>query len=420
MMAGVRQMPELYLRGSLANITMANLSPQEKQIASEYFEIVKNHPEMQKHKSKLIQQLSITISADYKDPQIAEAEFDIAIWKGIIDLFFHHKYTFQCQACQSTTYITRRNKVKTIDRITKPCPNCNAVIISKSDIDGKIPGDTLDYKEYLELIENNSNAIEIKSTIKPIPEQDRKHKDPGVIFRDPDQMRKLMGEYVWNYFRQHISENKRAKSDKETIIVEKADIISALKIINTCQRHDIKIQTDETFSKISIKFKTYITPPEFTVELSDVLYLARQNDINIVITQDGIDVIKNEFAKELKEKMVVTDHIKLQGNSEEEQEHFGKVSKGGNFVDIDSSTTHVDLEEALQNIRDSLPDGVCKSIFNIKTQYGDDYQRFATQYANAENPHNSQIATHLNIGTRQIHAHMDTIKMTCIAKGLRP
>lgn len=415
-MAGVRQMPELYLRGSLANITMANLSPEDKKKASEYFEIIKNHPEMGKHKSKLIQQLGITISADYKDPQTAEAEFDIAIWKGIIDLFFHHKYTFECDICKSSTYITRRQKVKTIDRITIPCPNCNKAIIIESSINDKQMGEIIEYTEYLSLIENQQ-LVKVRSSIKPIPSSEKKHKNPEVIFQDPDQMRKLMGEYVWNYFRQHISENKRTKSDRETTIIERADIIVALKIINTCQRHNIKIQTEESNALINIRFKTHITPPEFTVELSDVLYLAKLNDITVTINVDGIDIIRNEFAKELTAKMVVSDHIKLQGSSEEE--HFGKVSKGGSFVDTDSSTTHVDLEEALQEIRNSLPDGVCKSIFNIKTQYGDDYKKFATTY-DTENPHNSQIASHLNIGTRQIHAHMDTIRMTCLAKGLRP
>ena len=420
MMAGVRQMPQSYLRGSLANITMLNLTEEEKQKAQEYFEIVRNHPEMGKHKSKLIQQFGITISGDYKDdPQTAEAEFDIAIWKGIIDLFFHSKYSFKCEACESSTYITKKNKIKTIDRALTPCPNCNKCKISESNIDGHEPGNYIDYAAFLEYIEHDGSMMKVKTTVQPIP-LGKKHPNPGIIFEDPDQMRKLMGEYVWNYFRQHISENTRTKSETETTIIERADIVTALKIINICQKFKIKVQTSEDYSNIVIIFKTHLTTPEFTVELANVLYKARINNVLVTINSDGIIISKNELAGQLTEKVIVSDLIKLQGNSEEEQEHFGKISKGGHFVDSENTALQVDLEEALNEVRESLPNGVCRSIFNIKTQYGDDYQKFTDTFPNVDNPHNSQIASHLKIGTRVIHQHMNTIRVVCMAKGLKP
>ncbi len=126
-MANVRQMPGLYLRGSLANITMPNLTSEQRAHVDELFALITTHPEMQRHKARFMKELGTTIAADYADDRvIAEQEYKIAVWKCLVELFYHRKYSFQCKACGSNTYMTKRSKPKVIDRIQIPCPNCQS------------------------------------------------------------------------------------------------------------------------------------------------------------------------------------------------------------------------------------------------------------------------------------------------------
>ena len=61
----IRQLPGLYLRGSIANISLANMTREQKQKVDHICYIVFNHPEMAKHKAKFIKELSHTIKGDY-------------------------------------------------------------------------------------------------------------------------------------------------------------------------------------------------------------------------------------------------------------------------------------------------------------------------------------------------------------------
>ena len=56
-MALVRQMPELYLRGSLANVTMANLTANEKDHIDTIVGYVATHPGMARHRAGIIEEL---------------------------------------------------------------------------------------------------------------------------------------------------------------------------------------------------------------------------------------------------------------------------------------------------------------------------------------------------------------------------
>ena len=88
----VRQLPELYLRGSLANITMANLTEDQKAQAQEIALDIAYSPEMASHRIGMIKELRNTIAADYKDDEKnGESEYIIAIYRGVVDVLHHHK-----------------------------------------------------------------------------------------------------------------------------------------------------------------------------------------------------------------------------------------------------------------------------------------------------------------------------------------
>ena len=63
----ITQLPELYLRGSLANETMANLTEAEKEKAAYITDFVANHDVLQKHKRRYMRDLSTTIGGDYRN-----------------------------------------------------------------------------------------------------------------------------------------------------------------------------------------------------------------------------------------------------------------------------------------------------------------------------------------------------------------
>lgn len=425
-MAGVRQIPELYLRGSLANITMAHLTHEQKRHIEQLFPNIANHPEMVKHKHKAIQKFGSTIAGDYRDDRLAaEEEYNIAIWKGLVDLYYHKKYAFKCKACRSDTYLTKRSKPKSIDRIQKPCPNCNKVLVTS-------PGDTnLILNSYV-TIEEFQNSYKFTTINPPLCEStieyyavSSKYPDPDAVINDPKQLKKFFGEFVWNYFRQHISENQKKKSRKiSNIIIEKADLVYALKLFNICDNYKIKYTTNyetSSYADIHIVFKTNLVQPECTLDIAEVIFKAKQNGIDISVNEDEIIVYRNYHAVQVAETVVVSENVQLQ-ESDEENDNFNnnsKVSRGGVFVDVENHIETVEIIDIIDNIRESLPDGDCRDVFDIKNQMGDRYQEFAKVFGDGE-PKANQIAVFLGVGARIVTQHINNIKLVCLAKGISP
>lgn len=425
-MANVRQIPELYLRGSLANITMANLTAEQQRHIEELFPKVANHPEMAKHKHKAIQKFGATIAADYRDDrQAAEEEYNIAIWKGLVDLYYHKKYEFVCLACQSSSYLTKRSKPKQIDRVQKPCPNCNKVRVSKSGATILKEGDFVTITEFQNSYSDLQEDLpECESTItyKPVSS---KYDNPDDIINDPKQLKKFFGEFVWNYFRQHISENQRKKSKKVNVLIsEKADIVYALKLLNICDNYKIKYTTNYepmSYDDIEIVFKTNLVQPECTIDIADTIYRAKQCDIDVRLTDDKLIIKRNFNAVLVSESVIVSDHIQLQ-ESDDDHDNFNnhsKVSRGGIFVDVENHVETIEILDTINHIREALPDGICKDIFDIKSQTGPTYKLFSETFGDGE-PKAKQIADFLNVGTRVVVQHINNIRVVCLAKGITP
>lgn len=425
-MAGVRQISELYLRGSLANITMANLTFEQRKHIEALFDFVANHPEMMKHKHKAIQKYGSTIAGDYKDDRAAaEAEYNIAIYKGLVDLFYHRKYEFHCGACESNTYLTKRNKPKSIDRIQKPCPNCNKVLVTNAGNTDLQEGKYVTIAEFLDSYKDlQSGFPECISSI-TYKALEPRYSNADEIIKDPKQLKKFFGEFVWNYFRQHISENQKKKSKKSnTKIHEKADIVFSLKLLNICDNYKIKYTTNydiNHFADIDISFKTNLVQPECTIELAETVYRAKQSGINVVLTDDKIIIQRNYEADYASEVVAVSENVQLQ-EPDENQDNFNnysKVSRGGIFMDVENHVETIEMIDVISNIRDSLPEGTCQQVFDIKNQSGEIYKQFSETYGDSD-PKAKQIADFLNISPRLVTTHINNIKIMCLAKGLNP
>ena len=95
-----RQLPKLCLRGSIANITMAGITEDEREEIDVMVRKIVTNPDMQSKRASIIRGFQATIGWDFKDDRtIADQEYHIAVWRGVVNLFYHRKYSFRCQAC---------------------------------------------------------------------------------------------------------------------------------------------------------------------------------------------------------------------------------------------------------------------------------------------------------------------------------
>lgn len=464
-MATVRQMAELYLRGSLANVTMKNLTEDEVRFAESLTEEIANHPGMKKHRFKVKRIFADTIKADYRsDPDSAEQEYRIAVWRGVVNLFFHKHYQFQCKCCGAThRNVKTTGQMKPLDQAHTPCPVCGKIKIEN-------PGDT-DYQpnQYVDFIEFQASYQDFQegiptysSTIEAAPgggankeeldellqkgkistdvyirrlEQYR-YDDPNAIVKDPDQLVKFFGEFVWGYFKQQIRENKRPEHNKrptevmgradEVIVEEIMSIVSKLKISATfCTR----TQPEEGWWNIGVIGLQ--TPPEFTGELMPIIERAEKNDIRICITPTTIKVEHNTNAKQLKALVTKPEHVIVLDNNQSvsddgegtpkfslEQVSFRTV--GGDKVELIEDTEKIDRYDIMNAIENSLPEGDCRKVFQIMQQEGNSYDEFRDDFDYDGEPRQAHIARHLKITPRSVKNHLAVIKLACLSQGFGP
>jgi len=83
------QLPKLYLRGSLVNQTMKNLSPTQKQELDQLLEKHLANIKLSSCREKFCQILANTIGGDYKQKEAALIDYQIALTRAIIYLYYH-------------------------------------------------------------------------------------------------------------------------------------------------------------------------------------------------------------------------------------------------------------------------------------------------------------------------------------------
>ena len=85
-----RQMPELYLRGAIFNVTMKNLTQEQMDEVENKLNILLKTPSLTKSRAKFCQTLAVTIGADYReDKDAALQEYKIALMKAIIYVMYY-------------------------------------------------------------------------------------------------------------------------------------------------------------------------------------------------------------------------------------------------------------------------------------------------------------------------------------------
>lgn len=429
-MAIIRQMPALFLRGSIATVTMSNLTEQDIQFLNQMTDYVGNHPEMARNKSRMIKELGGTIRGDYADDRnSAEQEYNIAIWRGLVDLYYHCDYTFKCGHCQSQTYLTKRGKPKAIERQTVPCPNCGmAEVKDPGDADLKI-GDIVPHADMQEAHKNLTHTPRYKSTIK-YTAGPKKHQNPQAVVDCPKQLKKFFGEFVWNYFRQHIKENKRIEHKKRTVIIAgPADTMGVEQIKNICDRMKLDYEYNKLDGKHILSVNSLQAPPEFTIELALIRSTLEQHGIIVLCSNHSIDIKEDLNAPVIEVSVTKPEHVMVVDNNQnaggdecESSFTINQVShrtSGGAKMDQEDHVALLDMTEAAKKVRESLPDGDCKKIYDILSQNGDTYDGYSKNYGIGK-PKTNHIAEFLGITTRQVKQHKESIKINCLAFDFHP
>jgi len=424
-MAIIRQMPKLLLRGSIANITMANLTETDRNHLDELLEYVSYHSELIKTKSKVIKEFGVTIRADYSDDRyIAEEEFNIAIWRGLVSLFYHRDYEFQCKHCKSTTYITKRGKPKPFDRIQTPCPNCRMAEIVNPGCSNLEPGTIANHDEMQQKYKNVIKGTPVFKSCMMCIDGNKKYKNPQEIIDCPKQLKRFFSEFVWNYFRQQIKENKRKEFKKPQKITGPADQMIVEEIISMCSRLNIDYNYYAKVQPMNgvyyIQLNGLLTSPEFSMELALIRAIANKHEVKIVYTPNSINVNVNFSAPTIIVNVIRPEHITMADNhttfSDDEKQHIDQTSYK-TVGEIRMQEDHVvmtEMNEAVLLVRKSLPDGDCKNVYDIYRQDGEIYAQFSCKYGDSD-PKINHIAEFLNITPRAVKQHRATIKIHCLA-----
>lgn len=84
-----RQIAELYLRGSLINQTMKNLTQEQMNIVEQKLDELLNNSSLRKCREKFCKVLAKTINGDYTDKEVALNDYRIALMRGIIYILYH-------------------------------------------------------------------------------------------------------------------------------------------------------------------------------------------------------------------------------------------------------------------------------------------------------------------------------------------
>lgn len=429
----VRQLPALYLRGSIANVTMANLSDEDVQNCERIAQYVANHPSMTKHRTKVVQELRETIGGDYRDAtslgrQSAEQEYLIAVWRGVVNLFYHRHYTFKCGHCGSSEYMTQRGKPKAIDRVQIPCPNCQHVKVSKSGPTALVVGSYVTLEEFQTACQNTEEA-ECESSIE-VTAGELRYNNSQEIIDDVDQMTKFFGEFVWNYFRQQLRENSRVEHGKvPQRIVGRADEIIVEEICSLCAKMHVaynycsKTQPENDVYRIQIAGLQ--TPPEFTAELVPILHKAAQNNVRIDITDIDIRVHQAIESATIEAYIVRPEHVMMLDDAPTSDEagftidHVSFKTIGTQRMYQDDHVAQVEYSDVMDAVLEALPDGNCRKIFDLCRQDGDLFEDFSRTYGSGL-PKQTHMAEYLGITTRSVKQYMETIRVTCLASDLIP
>jgi hypothetical protein len=354
-MSIITQLPELYLRGSLANETMANLTAEEQDRANEVVALVVNHPEMEKHKRRYIRDMSTTIGGDYRDKEAAEQDYYVIIWRGVVMLYYHKKYEFECTQCGSRTYKNKTGSLSEIRSRDNPCKNCGC-----TGDDGGSP-------------------------IRAIVVGER-HPDPDSVIQDETQMSRWFSQQLSNATRQQLRENPITTTTRTNTVTDYADkqiVRSVESLLNSSKISHQKVNTDKGSEQAaSVYFDVQTCPSRIIGQISAIRQEAQENGVVISLDPSGITIQRGPDCKSITQSVTEKVHVTMLTPSqrgpdmpspievpnEAEQDHVAKIISDDFLATVDAR----------------LPTENCRAYRQIKSGEGYWYDRYLQEFGDAK------------------------------------
>lgn len=352
-MSIVTQLPTFYLRGSLATQTMTNLSKEQQEQAAKTVEYVANHPEMQKHKRKYLRRISDTIGGEYRDSQAAEQDYLIIIWRGVVMLYFHKEYEYQCIKCGSNTYKNQSGTVSEIRRQTEECPNCG----QKGD-DGDSP---------------------IHATVVA----DR-HLDPESVIKDENQMSKWFSMQLTNAVRQQLRENPIYTDTRTQIVTDYADKFVVSSLINLLNTNKIAHQVVKTshhgYDVTDVYFDTLACSAKIISQISVIRSGALEDGVLISSSNTGVKIQRGSNCNSITMPIVEKYHVKVAVASQRKPDSADPTEVPGAIDNIKNAISSDFLEE----VDDCLPSKECRAVCQIIQQKGEWHDAYINKYGDVK------------------------------------
>ena len=424
-----RQVPKLFLRGSLVNVTMKDINPQERQLVELTFHNLINDPELEESRIKFVKRFNRTIRADYRDDIAnSEQDYNIALWRALVDLLSSRKINgFTCRNCGAASYTNRCGDTINFNQCYQISPCCNKILVATNFLN---PDDC-----DLQTIENSKSPIVANRG-------ERKYSDE--ILNNRKELIKFVSRHISNYQQQCIKENQMAKYDtKKTISVPPLfkcaeDLCASLKDYNIsfnahyrpksygkCELVPISTKFRTIFSveslatyaaldkpsEIHISFDTFACDTDAIVDI--MLILQRHSEYGIIhdLYDDKIVILSTRDQELVEMTCNVKEKIKFSNHRSEDSDGLDTAIHGGEKKMIgfgDDHETNVEMHEIINKIADNLNDH-SRIVWILQVQSSgysvvgerDRYQEYSERYPGTK-LNNTDLADYLGVSTRVI------------------
>lgn len=433
-MPRVRQLPMIYLRGSIANVTMKGLSPEQRKEVERITIEIADHPVLSGHRHMFMQQLGNTIGCDYaSDRTNSRQDYNIAIWRAVVHLLYHSGYSFICTGCTQTGYQSKTDQRIEFNRCYAVCPNCDQVKIDDPGDSSYTTGDTVSNVEYQKTrAQLASQNMEVPTCSSPIESTggDKKVGNPQQILEDPAQIKKFFGMFIWNYFRQIIRENSITTHGKQQDAqVDVADQLLAKAIVGILKEYGIEHNYVIEDNPRNGHYRIFCNPLSMPLVASvKILALVSrvQNSAPVRFSFDDQGLLISDLqgqAPLIQLDVSCKDAVFLVGNTAESNNNddspdvISQIS-GGDMQD--DGINQIEANDRLSKIRSQLPLGTTREVFDLMSGVGESYSRFVDKFPDGYNrtngiPRKSKMAEFLNCSAKDIKAHSVTIRHAMLA-----
>jgi hypothetical protein len=346
-MSIVTQLPKLYLRGSLANETMANLTKEQREKIDGILMRIINSQSLVTHKQRYTKILRQTIGSDYKSVEAAEQDFMVVVWRGLVMLYCHNDYEFKCRYCKSSTYTNKTGAESEIRKKYEICPNCNA---------------------------DSSVGI---SPIKVL-KINKRHEDPDSVINDENQLSKWFSRQISNATGQQLRENPITHVTRTTQTLDYADKNVTSSLLKILSNHKIRarISSGSNSSRTQIFFDISSVSSKIIGNIIELKSYSVENGVNFEISNVGVEIWRSEHCKFVQMTVTEKTPISMTTESQTSNEEYNILEMSGTTKKMPS----IHVSDTIDVILSKCKDDLTKKYAQILMEFGEGYEEYVKAF----------------------------------------